>query len=440
MLQTYDLKMFFIEKVGSARVLRQVLVINLQSNSRRIIIGMSMVGHRHYAGIHIYARLGNCLLKVSGKGGDSAAAREGVANECQAVGGSQEETARSGAVQVIFMMCYLCGAKRPKKRDAKAGNISSVATFHGKTLKNEQAWGSVRKNCCLLSVTQNALKRKQRRSKGDVGYNSPDREDRGCELARRPCANRRCSLVMCGTLGGLSFLRAPALSTAENHLIELLPAKDRRRLLGIAEHVQLAQSDVLGETGKPIRHIYFPVDGFISLVTSIEGKPVLEVGMVGREGLLGAQVALRVLTQPLHALVQGSGTARRVSIRAFRSELDRCVPLQRLIGRYLYVLMTQLASSAACTRFHQIDARLGRWLLMMQDRAHDDTFGVTHEFLAYMLGVRRVGITIAAVALQKKGLIEYRRGKVTVLNRKGLETAACSCYRDDNQIYARIMH
>lgn len=176
-----------------------------------------------------------------------------------------------------------------------------------------------------------------------------------------------------------------------------------------------------------------------ALVTPIEGKPVLEVGMVGREGL-GAQVALRVLTQPLHALVQVSGTARRVPIRAFRLELDRCIPLQRLIGRYVYVLMTQLASSAAWTRFHQIDARLGRWLLMMQDSAHGDTFGVTQEFMAYMLGVGRVGITIAAVALQKKGLIEYHRGQVTALNRKGLAEAARSCYRDDNQSYARVMH
>lgn len=230
------------------------------------------------------------------------------------------------------------------------------------------------------------------------------------------------------------------MTTAENHLIELLPAKDRSRLLGIAKRVQLVQSDVLGEVGKSTRFVYFPVDGFISLVTSIAGKPVLEVGMVGREGLLGAQVALRVLTQPLHALVQGSGITWRVPIRAFRSELDRCVPLQRLIERYVYVLMTQLASSAACTRFHQIDARLARWLLMTQDRAHGDTFGITHEFLAYMLGVRRVGITTAAVALQKKGLIEYHRGQMTVLSRKDLVLAACSCYRDDNQIYARIMH
>jgi CRP-like cAMP-binding protein len=229
------------------------------------------------------------------------------------------------------------------------------------------------------------------------------------------------------------------LSTAENHLIELLPAKHRSRLLGIAEHVVLAQSDVIGEAGEPTRFIYFPVNGFISLVTSIQGKPVLEVGMVGREGLLGAQVALRVLAQPLHALVQGSGTAWRIPVRAFRAELDRCVPLQHLLGRYVYVLMTQLASSAACTRFHQIDARLGRWLLMMQDRAHGDTFGVTHEFLAYMLGVRRVGITIAAFALQEKRLIKYHRGQVTILNRKGLMATACSCYRDDNLVYARVM-
>ncbi len=228
-------------------------------------------------------------------------------------------------------------------------------------------------------------------------------------------------------------------TTAQNHLIELLPTKDRRRLLGVAEVVQLAQSDVLGEAGKPTRFVYFPVNGFISLVTSIDGKPVLEVGMVGREGLLGAQVALRVFTQPLHALVQGSGTAWRLPIRAFRAELERSPALQHLLARYVYVLMTQLASAAACTRFHRIDARLGRWLLMMQDRAHGNTFGVTHEFLSYMLGVRRVGITIAAVALQRKGVIEYHRGQVTVLNRQGLVTAACSCYRDDNQVYARVM-
>jgi CRP-like cAMP-binding protein len=230
------------------------------------------------------------------------------------------------------------------------------------------------------------------------------------------------------------------LSTHENHLIELLPGKARRQLLKIARRVQLVQSDVLGTTGAPTRYIYFPVDGFISLVTSIDGKPVLEVGMVGREGMCGAQAALRILTQPLHALVQGPGAAWRIGIKAFRQELDRCVPLQLVMGRYLYVLMSQLASAAACTRFHQIDARLGRWLLMMQDRAHADTFGVTQEFLGFMLGVRRVGISGAAGALQDRGLIKYSRGRVTVLDRKKLEAACCSCYADDRRVYAKIMH
>jgi CRP-like cAMP-binding protein len=230
------------------------------------------------------------------------------------------------------------------------------------------------------------------------------------------------------------------LSTAENRLIELLPGKVRRRLLGVAEQVQLAQSEVLGGAGEPTRHVYFPINGFISLVTSIDGKPVLEVGMVGREGMLGAQVALRVLTQPLHALVQGAGTAWRIPISAFRQELDNCAPLQLIMGRYLYVLMLQLAFSAACTRFHQIDARLSRWLLMMQDRAHADTFGVTQEFLSFMLGVRRVGISGAAAVLQHKGLIEYSRGRVTVLNRKALEAISCTCYSDDRRTYTRIMH
>ena len=230
------------------------------------------------------------------------------------------------------------------------------------------------------------------------------------------------------------------MATLQNHLIELLPAKDRKRLLGLAAQVNLVQSDVLGTAGKQNRHVYFPIGGFISLVTSIGGKPVLEVGMVGREGMFGAQVLLGVPTQPLHALVQGPGSAHRFELGAFRRELERGAALRRVLGRYLYVLMNQLASSAACIRFHPIDARLGRWLLMMQDRAHSDSFGVTHEFMAYMLGVRRVGITDAAGAMQRKGLIEYHRGRVTVLDRKGLEAVSCTCYAADRQAYARLLH
>jgi CRP-like cAMP-binding protein len=229
------------------------------------------------------------------------------------------------------------------------------------------------------------------------------------------------------------------LPSAENLLIQMLPRKGRQRLLMIGEEVQLAQSEVLGGVGEPTRFVYFPTEGFISLITAIDGKPVLEVGMVGREGMCGGQVALNVFTQPLHALVQGPGAALRLPVSPFRRELARNAALRSTLGRYLYVLMRQLATSAACVRFHEISPRLARWLLMMHDRAHSDSFAVTHEFLGFMLGVRRVGITTAAAALQRKGLIEYRRGKVTVLNRKGLEDSSCSCYAADRQAYTESM-
>jgi CRP-like cAMP-binding protein len=161
--------------------------------------------------------------------------------------------------------------------------------------------------------------------------------------------------------------------------------------------------------------------------------------MVGREGMVGAQLALGVVTAPLRALVQGSGAAWRIATKAFQAELVRSAALQRSLNRYLYVLMGQLATSAACLRYHLIGPRLARWLLMTQDRAHSDTFHVTQEFLAYMLGVRRVGVTAAAGALQRSGLITYTRGELTVLDRAGLEAAACSCYASDRQTYAKLL-
>ncbi len=226
------------------------------------------------------------------------------------------------------------------------------------------------------------------------------------------------------------------MAAAQNHLIERLPRKDRTRLLAVCEPVQLVLGEVLCEPGKATRYVWFPIDGFISMVAPIDAKPALEVGMVGREGMLGAQLALGVATVPLHALVQGAGSALRVGATAFRAELARSPALQRVLNRYLYVLMAQLTGSAACLRFHEIGPRLARWLLMSQDRAHAARFHVTHEFLAYMLGVRRVGVTAAASGLQRNGLIEYPRGEMAVLDRKGLEAAACDCYANDRQAYA----
>jgi CRP-like cAMP-binding protein len=229
------------------------------------------------------------------------------------------------------------------------------------------------------------------------------------------------------------------MTVAENHLIELLPAADRRRLLAACEPVQFVITEVLAEPDTMTRYVYFPVKGFASLVTLLDGKPALEVGMVGREGMLGIHVALGVPTAPLHALVQGAGSAWRISVSAFRRALESSKSLQRIADRYLYVLMAQFASSAACIRFHEIDQRLARWLLMTRDRAHADRFRVTHEFLAYMLGVRRVGVTTAAGTLQRRGLIEYRRGDLTVLEPSGLKRMACKCYAADRSCYDRLL-
>ncbi|MDP3355686.1 MAG: Crp/Fnr family transcriptional regulator, partial [Polaromonas sp.] len=164
------------------------------------------------------------------------------------------------------------------------------------------------------------------------------------------------------------------MASVENHLIELLPRSDRKRLLAACKPVQLVLSDVLGEPGQPTPDVYFPTDGFISLVTLVEGSPGVEVGMVGREGMLGAQLALGVTKAPWRALVQGEGAAWRMSSAAFKRELAQRPALQRGIIHYFYVLMAQAAGSAGCLRFHLIGQRLARWLLMSQDRAHSDSF------------------------------------------------------------------
>ncbi len=233
------------------------------------------------------------------------------------------------------------------------------------------------------------------------------------------------------------------MPTPQNHLINLLPRKDRLRFLTICEPVELLRGEVLYEPGRPTRHVYFPVNSFISLLALTNEKQGVEAGMVGNEGMLGMQLVLGVATTPLHAplhaVVQGKGAAWRVGARAFRSELARNLALQRSLSRYFYVLMTQLTLSNACLRFHQLGPRLARWLLMSQDRAHSDSFEVTHEFLADMLGVRRVGVTTAACAFQRSGLIEYTRGQLRILDRPGLEKAACSCYEANRRVYAELL-
>ena len=229
------------------------------------------------------------------------------------------------------------------------------------------------------------------------------------------------------------------MTPPSNHLIQLLPRKDRLRFIAACDSVDLHLAEVLCEPGKPTKYVYFPTEGFISLIAVVKGSPGVEVGMVGSEGMLGVQLALGVATAPLHALVQGAGTALRIDTKAFKAELAASPALQNQLNRYLYVLMAQLAESAACVRFHLIGPRLARWLLMSQDRSQANSFDVTQEFLAYMLGVRRVGITAAARTMQGSGLISYSRGKLTVLDRTGLEHAACGCYAADQKTYAQLL-
>lgn len=231
------------------------------------------------------------------------------------------------------------------------------------------------------------------------------------------------------------ILRPSNPDTRENALLSRIPASQRARFISIAESVNLQLGEVLCVPGERTPYVYFPVDGFISLVTTTDRDPALEVGMVGREGMLGAQLLVGVEEAPIKGLVQGNGTAWRMEAGRFRHELGLSKALHGVLGQYIYVLMRQLTISAACTRFHAVGPRLARWLAMSEDRAEADSFQFTHEFLAYMLGVRRVGISTAASVLKRHGLIEYRRGAITVLDHGGLRAAACGCYGADIRAY-----
>jgi CRP-like cAMP-binding protein len=225
----------------------------------------------------------------------------------------------------------------------------------------------------------------------------------------------------------------------ENLPLAALSGADRRRVLAGCEQVDLLAGDVLYVPGERIRHVYFPTDSVISLITPMSGHDRLEVGLVGSEGMLGLSLVLGVNAGRTLALVQGAGGAFRLDTERFHRELEQCDPLRCALQRYVHVVMFQLAQMAVCTRFHVVEARLARSLLMTRDRANSNEFHVTHERLAQKLGVRRAGVTRAASSLQTRKLIRYSRGDIKIIDRRGLQGAACPCYAVDREAYANVM-
>ena len=213
-----------------------------------------------------------------------------------------------------------------------------------------------------------------------------------------------------------------------NRLLTALPPDGLARLWPQLEAVQLPLRHVLQVPGEPIGSVYFVETGWVSMLAYLEDGDAAEVGLVGREGMVGLPILLGGDRDDLEAMMQASGTALRMDAAAFRQELEHIPALRTLLLRYALLHHGQVARTAACNGRHHIEQRLARWLLMAHDRADGDRFPITHEFLSMMLGVRRAGVTVAAGALQKAGLIRYGGGNMTVTDRPGLENVACDCY------------
>jgi CRP-like cAMP-binding protein len=247
-----------------------------------------------------------------------------------------------------------------------------------------------------------------------------------------------------GKIGGHTSGKPRRFTTAahartENHLLAALPPKDYARLESDLEPVTIKYGEVLYEPGDRMRNVYFPSNCLVSLMTLVEGHRALEVGLVGREGMIGARLALGATRSTVRALVQGTGAAMRMNAECFLREFRRSQTLQRLLLQFTDMLMDQISQTAVCNRFHLVESRLARWLLMTAERMHSAAFHLTHASIAEMLGVRREGVTVAAIALQDRGIIRYSRGNISVLDMRGLEMSACACYEIEMKIYSRTL-
>lgn len=222
-----------------------------------------------------------------------------------------------------------------------------------------------------------------------------------------------------------------------NRVLASIPAKDYQRLQAKLEPVNLKFASVLYEPGKAIEYVYFPTNCLISLLTMVDKRRSLEVGMVGKEGMAGMPFILGIGVSGVRAIVQGEGSALRMASAPFRLEFDRNKFLQDALYRYTYALMAQISQTAACNRFHEAEERLARWLLMTRDRVESDEFKLTHGFLAHMLGLRREGVTEAASALKRRKLIDYSRGRIKILDVRALKKSSCSCYQVVKTVFDR---
>ena len=214
----------------------------------------------------------------------------------------------------------------------------------------------------------------------------------------------------------------------ENRLLADLPRDEYDRLRPHLEKVSLPLRDILYEANGPIPHVFFPLHGVVSLVIVMDGGFSLEVGIIGNEGMVGTPVFLGSGSSPTRAISQVPGEALRMETKVFQEEMKRGGPLYGLVQRYTQAMINQISQSTVCNHRHSVEKRMCRWLLMSHDRVGADEFPLTQEFLAQMLGVRRPTVTAVAGTLQKAGLISYHRGRMTVLDRKGLEAASCECY------------
>ena len=213
-----------------------------------------------------------------------------------------------------------------------------------------------------------------------------------------------------------------------NLLLAALPREEFDRFSDQLEVVSLNLGVTLYIPEEPMTYVYFPTEGIVSLLAVLEGGESVETGVVGREGMVGFPVVFGAYKTTNQALVQGSGSALRMKAKSLNALIKNGGPLHDLLLRYIYTIFTQISQTAACNRVHPLNERLARWLLLTHDRINRDQFALTHEFLARMLGTRRAGVSVAASALREAGLIDYSRGQVEVLDRKGLEDASCECY------------